>query len=148
MSTFTQIFYHIVFSTKHRHPVLHKERRRDLFAYIWGILKNKNCHLYRLNGTEDHLHILTSLHPTVSLSDLVRDMKTGASSWIKDSDIFPGFDHWQDGYGAFTRSRDDIDGMIEYIKRQEEHHRTESFLDELRRLLGEEGIEFDETFLG
>ena len=77
MSTHTQICYHVVFSTKDRQPVLRPDRREDLFRYIWGILKNRQSHLYRINGTEDHVHILTSLHPTVSLADLVKDVKTG-----------------------------------------------------------------------
>ncbi|MEQ9313501.1 MAG: transposase [Cytophagales bacterium] len=68
MSTYTQIIYQIVFSTKNRVPVLHKKGRPDLFKYIWGILKNKKCHLYQINGVEDHIHILTHIHPSVALS--------------------------------------------------------------------------------
>jgi len=147
MATYTQIIYHIVFSTKDREPVLAVERRRDLFAYVWGILKNNQCHLYRLNGVADHLHILTSLHPSVALANLIKDIKIASSAWIKDNNVFPGFSHWQDGYGAFTHSKNEKDTLIEYIKNQEEHHRTETFAEEYRRLLIEAGIEFDERYL-
>ena len=147
MSTYAQIIYHIVFSTKHRGTTLLAERRRDLFAYIWGILKKNQCHLYRLNGVADHIHILTSLHPTVALAELVKDIKVASSTWIKTEAVFPMFDHWQDGYGAFTHSVKDKDALIEYIKNQEEHHRTETFADEYRRFLKDAGIEFDERYL-
>ena len=94
MSTHTQICYHIVFSTKDRQPTLRANRREDLFRYIWGILKNRESHLYRINGAEEHLHILTSLHPSVSLADLVKDVKTGSSLWIKKEGVFRAFSHW------------------------------------------------------
>jgi REP element-mobilizing transposase RayT len=97
MSTYTQILYQIVFSTKHRKPTLVKEKRAELFNYIWGILKNKKCHLYRINGVEDHLHILTSIHPSVAPAALVKDIKLASSSYIKEKALFPGFSGWQDG---------------------------------------------------
>lgn len=147
MSTYTQIYYHIVFSTKDRAPALAADKREALFRYIWGILKNQECHLYRINGVEDHLHILTNLHPTVCLADLVKDIKTSTSKWIKENGLFPAFTHWQDGYGAFTVSHDAKDAVIEYIKNQPEHHKKMSFHDELRGLLVKFGIEFDERYL-
>ena len=147
MSTYTQIYYHLVFSTKERAPVLVSEKRESLFRYTWGILKNKDCHLYRINGAEDHVHILTSLHPTVCLADLIKEIKIGTSRWIKENAVFPAFTHWQDGYGAFTVSHDDKDDVIEYIKNQEDHHKRVSFRDELRGLLEKFGVSFDEKYL-
>ncbi len=147
MSTYTQIYYHIVFSTKERAPVLTAANRDQLFRYVWGIIRNRDCHLYRINGAADHLHILTSLHPSVTLADLVKDIKVGSSSWIKGNAVFPSFTHWQDGYGAFTHSRGDFDRLIEYIKGQEEHHRHTTFAEEYRKLLVEAGIEFDERYI-
>ena len=144
MSTYKQIIYHIVFATKNRERVLDKPQREDLFRYIWGIIKNHESHLLRLNGVEDHLHILTSLHPTVSLAALVKAIKTGSSKWIKENSMFPRFEHWQDGYGAFTHSIREKDALVEYIKNQEEHHRRVDFLDEYRKLLRDAGIEFDD----
>ena len=147
MSTFTQICYHVVFSTKGRRPTFKADRRQDLFRYVWGILKHRECHVYRINGVEDHIHILTSLHPTVSLADLVKDIKTGSSLWIKRESVFPMFANWQDGYGAFTHSQEQVALLIEYIKGQEEHHHRTSFAEEYRRLLVEAGIEFDERYV-
>ena len=147
MSTYTAIHYHIVFSTKNRAPVLKRERRDDLFRYISGIIKNRHGHLYRINGVEDHLHILSGLHPTVPLADFVKEIKTGSALWIKQNAVFKRFSHWQDGYAAFTCSRRDLDGLIEYIKGQEEHHRRTTFAEEYRKLLVEAGIEFDERYM-
>lgn len=75
MSTYTQLLYQIVYSTKYRQPIMIKEHRPELFKCIWGILKNKRCHLYRVNGVEDHLHIVTHIHPSVALAALVKDIK-------------------------------------------------------------------------
>lgn len=147
MSTFTAIAYHIIFSTRDRAPVLRRDRRSELFRYIWGIVRNREGHLYRINGVEDHLHILTSLHPAVSLADFVKDIKTGSTRWIKQNSIFEAFSHWQEGYGAFTCSQRDLAALIEYIKRQEEHHRKVTFQEEYRKLLADAGIEFDERYL-
>lgn len=146
MSTYTQILYQIVFSTKYREPTLVKENRPDLFKFIWGILNN-SCHLYRINGVEDHLHILTHLHPSTSLANLAKDIKLASSDHIKHQKLFPLFNGWQDGYGAFTYSIDAKDNLIEYIKTQEEHHRTKAFKEEYIELLHEHKIVFDEKYL-
>jgi putative transposase len=115
MSTHTAISYHIVFSTQDRAPVLHRDRRSDLFRYIWGIIRNREGHRYRINGVQDHLHILTSLHPTVRLADFVKQIKTGSARWIKQNAVFKRFSHWQEGYAAFTCVRCDRDRLIDYI---------------------------------
>lgn len=147
MSTHTQILYQIIFSTKYRAPTLVRENRPALFKYIWGILNNKKCHLYRINGVEDHLHIATHLHPSVALATLVKDIKLASSAYIKESGIFPDFEAWQSGYSAFTYTFSEKDGLIEYVKNQEEHHKTVSFREELIALLREHGVEFDEKYL-
>jgi putative transposase len=147
MSTYTQILYQIVFSTKERKKVLQRENRPELFKYIYGILKKKNCHLYRVNGIEDHIHILTSLHPAISLSSLVKDIKVASSGYIKEKGLFSGFNHWQEGYGAFTYSIKEKDRLIEYVKNQEEHHKKITFRHEFKAMLNEHDIKFDEKFL-
>jgi len=147
MSTYTQILYQIVFSTKNRKPVLLKENREKLYKDIWGILKNKNCHLYRINGLEDHLHIVTHLHPLISLSNLVKDIKLGSSSYIKENQLFPDFDGWQEGYAAFTYTIKEKEGLIRYVQNQEKHHKKMTFKEELVTLLKEHNVEFDERYL-
>jgi REP element-mobilizing transposase RayT len=126
---------------------LRADGREELFRYILGIIRNKNSHLYRINAVEDHLHILSSLHPSVALADFIKDIKVASNGWIQEQKVFPRFNGWQDGYGAFTASHEDKDRLIDYIKNQQEHHRKETFLEEYRRLLKEAGIEFDEQIL-
>ncbi len=147
MSTYTQILYQIVFSTWSRERTLTENKREDLYKYIAGILKNKKCHLYRINGIEDHLHIITHIHPTIALSNLIKDIKLASSDWIKENKIFKYFNGWQDGYGAFTYSIKEKDRLIEYVKKQQEHHKIKIFIEEYIELLNEHGIEYDEKFL-
>jgi putative transposase len=147
MSTYTQILYHIVFGTKNRDRTLTLEKRPELYEYIWGILKNKNCRLYRINGIDDHLHIATHLHPSTALAPLVKDVKLASSAYIKDKTLFENFRGWQEGYAAFTYSFKDKDKIIEYVKNQEEHHLKISFKQELIVLLEEHGVEFEEKYL-
>lgn len=147
MSTYTQILYQIVFSTKYREPSLLKPNREQLYQYVWGVLKNKSCHLYRIGGIEDHIHIVTHLHPSVSLASLVKDIKLSSSDYIKTQRLFPDFKGWQNGYGGFTYSFKDKDRLIDYVKNQEQHHLAVNYRDELTALLKEHGIEFDERYL-
>ena len=147
MSTYTQILYQIVFSTKDREKSLLESGRDQLFAYIWGILKNKKCHLYRIGGVEDHLHIITHIHPTVAPSFLIKDIKLSTSKLIKEKNIFPSFTGWQVGYGAFTYAYSAKKDLIEYVKNQTEHHKKLDFKDEYVTLLKEHGIDFDAKYL-
>jgi len=95
---------------------------------------------------EDHIHILCDLHPTIALADYVRDIKTSSSIWLKQSGKFSDFIGWVDGYAALTYAWKDKEMIVNYIKNQQEHHKIESFNDELRRLLKEHGIEIDEKY--
>lgn len=147
MSTHTQIMYHVVFGTKFRTPSLVKEDRTILFKYFWGVLKNKKCHLYRINGVENHVHILTHIHPTVALSDLIKDLKLASNAFIDEKNLFPTFKGWQKGYAAFTHHFNDKDRLINYIKKQEEHHQHVSWPEELKALLKEHHVKFDERYL-
>jgi putative transposase len=143
----TKLIYHIVFGTKYRRRVLTKDKRKRLFKFIWGILQKKKCHLYRINGVEDHIHILTSMRTTMDVANLVKDIKVASHLWIEENEIFPEFIEWQVGYGAFTVSAYEKDGLIEYIKNQEAHHKIETYEDEYRRLLKEHDIDFNEKYL-
>ena len=147
MSTHVQIYWQIVFSTKYREPVLIKENREKLYKYIWGILKNKDCVLYRINRIEDHIHIFTHIHPSIAVADLVKDIKRATNKYIKNNGIFPDFTEWQKGYGAFTYSVREKDMIINYVKNQEKHHKTISFIDEYKQLLKDNDVDFDEKYL-
>jgi len=147
MSTYRQIIYQIVFSTKYREKVLTKEKRAALFQYITGIIQNKNCHLYRINGVEDHLHIVTDLHPSIALASFIKDIKVSSSLYIKEQKLFEDFIGWQNEYGAFTYNIKEKDRLIEYVKNQEEHHKEQTFQEEYIGLLVENGVDFDEKYL-
>ena len=143
----TKLIYHIVFGTKYRRRVLTKDNRKRLFKFIWGILQKKKCHLYRINGVEDHVHILTSMRTPMNIANLVKDIKVAAHLWIEEEEVFPEFIEWQVGYGAFTVSAYEKESLIEYIKNQEAHHKIETYEDEYRRLLREHDIDFKEKYL-
>jgi len=146
MSTYTQIIYQIVFSTKNRERTLTDENRNELFRYISGIIKNQKCHLYQIGGISDHIHIVTHLHPSIALASLVKDIKLASSKQIKSTGWFNHFNGWQDGYGAFTYSFKEKDRLIEYVKNQEAHHARKNYKEELLEILTEHGVEFDEKY--
>ncbi len=147
MASYHQILYHLTFHTKKNEKVLSNYGNDELFRYIWGILKNKKCKLYRINGVENHLHIVFDLHPSVALATLVKDVKVSSSIWIKENGLYPQFIGWAEGYGAFTLSLKEKDRVIKYVMNQQEHHRKVSFRDEYVQLLKENGIEYDERYL-
>lgn len=147
MSTYTQIIYQIVIGTKYREKVLTKNNRDELFKFIHGILKNKQCFLYQVNGVEDHIHILTHVHPNVALASLIKDIKLACSHHIKENNLFPHFKGWQDGYGAFTYSMKEKDRLIAYVQNQEEHHKHKSFMQEYKKLLIKHNINFEEKYI-
>lgn len=147
MSTYTQILFQIVFSTKYREPTLVKYDREKLYRFIWGLLKNKNCHLYRIGGVEDHIHIITHIHPSISLASVVKDIKLASGDYIKHQHIFPLFNGWQAGYGGFTYTFKEKDRLISYVMNQEMHHQEVTYLTEFMDLLEEHGISYDEKYL-
>ena len=147
MSTYTQLLYHIVFSTKYRRYTLDKSKRESLFKYMNGIIKKLNSVPYRINGVGDHVHILVRIHPAVSLSDLIKIVKSRSTIWIKENKIFPYFTSWQEGYGAFSYSHSQIENVYNYILNQEEHHARQRFQDEYKGFLKKFEIEHNIKYL-
>lgn len=146
MSSYHQHIYHIVFRTKNSHLTINQENASQLYAYITGVIKNKNSHLYRINGVENHLHVLTDIHPSVAPADFVREIKVSSSMWMKRSGLFPLFKGWADGYGSFTCGFKDLGRLIDYVKSQQEHHRKRAFEDEYRRVILESGVKIDDRY--
>ena len=146
--SYTQIYYHIVLRTKNSEKSLSQHNIPELYKYIWGICKNKKCLLYRINGIEDHIHLCISLHPTIALSDFVKDIKLATNYWMKSHNDFQRFKGWGERYAAFTCSHENRDKLINYIKNQQEHHRKETFKEEIIRMFKEAYLDFDERFLG
>lgn len=143
VSTYTQILYHLVFSTRNRANTLNINHLPELYKFIWGLLKNKKCYLYRIGGTSDHIHILLEIPPTIAPAALIKDIKLASSKNIKLNKLFYDFEAWQLGYGAFTCSIREKSKLIQYIKKQEEHHKKKSSSEELIELLISNGIEYD-----
>jgi len=146
MSTYRQILYHIIFRTKGSEKTINRERAADLYKYIWGIIKNKKCVLFRINSMEDHIHLLSDLHPSVALADYIKEIKVSSSKWMKESGYFPAFRGWGIKYCALTYSYKERDVIANYIRNQQEHHKKESFQEEIARLLKEHGIDMDEKW--
>jgi putative transposase len=143
----SQIYLHLVFSTKDRKPFLVDEAFRDrTHAYLVGICNNLGCPTLRVGGVADHVHMLCRFGKTIEVANLIRDLKRDSSKWIKDEQ--PQLDnfHWQRGYGAFSVSPSHVEALIEYIAGQEEHHKTVSFEDEFRRICQRYGVEIDERY--
>ena len=148
MSTYTKILYQVVFGSKNRIPFISKPNRDILFNYIAGILWNKKCHTHIVGGHKNHIHIIFNLHPTITLSSLVKDIKKASDLMMKkERTLFHSFPGWQVGYGAFTYSADSLDNLIRYVRNQEEHHKRRSFREEYLAFLKENGIEFNEKYL-
>ena len=147
MSTYLQVLYQLVFSTKYREKTLCGSNRKELFRYIYGILEKRNCHVFIVNGVSDHIHIITHIHPSVSLSSLIQEIKAGSSNYIKKQNLFPDFRGWQNGYGAFTYSSEAKNNLIRYVNNQEKHHGDISSREELIDLLTKEGVEYDSRYL-
>jgi len=135
MSTYTQILNQIVFNTKHREPTLIRQNREELLSFIWGILEKKNRHLHRTNGMENHMHILTHIHPKVSLSSLIKDIKISSTLHFKNQKLFHDFTSWQESYGAFSYNINDRNRLIDYVKNHETHQPKIDFRDEYIKIL-------------
>ncbi len=147
MGSFTQLNYHIVFSTKHRRPAIDVDLQSRLYEYLGGTIRSRKGQSIEIGGTRDHVHILTKLSPTLAIADVIRDLKSNSSKWISElpDTRFPF--EWQKGYSAFTVSYSQIDAVQRYIRGQEEHHRTKSFQEEYEEFLKRHNIEFRLEYL-
>jgi putative transposase len=145
--TYTNILLHLIFSTKDRRPALDPDLRAKLVPYVAGILDNIGGACLAMNGVADHMHMLISSPATLSVSDLLRDIKANSSRWVHET--FPSQSEfaWQTGYGAFSVSLSSVAAVKQYIAGQEEHHRTVSFQEEFLAFLERHGIEYDPRYI-
>ena len=146
-NTYSQIYIHIVFAVKGRQNLIRVEIREELHKYITGIVTNRDQKLLSIFCMPDHSHLLIGLKPSISISDLVRDIKAGSSKFINDKKLIKGKFSWQEGFGVFSYSRSQIDNVIKYIQNQEKHHNKKSFKEEYIELLERFAIEYDEKYL-
>jgi REP element-mobilizing transposase RayT len=138
---------HIVFSTKNRMANLNPEVRTALHAYLATVARNAACECYRVGGIADHIHLAVRLSRTLTIADLVRELKASSSKWLKTQSPTLAHFAWQRGYGAFSVGPTDLGVLEAYIDQQEEHHRTRSFQEEYVAFLKKYGVEYDERYV-
>lgn len=140
-----RVLLHVIFSTKHREPVIVQTMMSPLHSYLGGIARQLDCAPLQVGGIEDHVHILLGLGRTITIADLVKELKTGSSSWAKGHGA--GEFAWQAGYGAFSVSESKVQEVIAYIRNQGEHHHHRTFQEEYREFLTRHGIACDERYV-
>jgi putative transposase len=145
--TFTNLLTHIIFSTKDRAPLIDAELKPELHSYLGGMVREIKGKAYSINGTVDHVHLLVSLPPTISLSDAMKTVKANSSRWASQKWRGHKSFGWQTGYGAFSVSKSSMQDVIKYIENQEAHHRKISFQEEFIAFLEKHGIEYDERYI-
>jgi len=143
----SKVLLHIIFSTKNREPWLDSNVRPRMHAYLATICRDAGADFVRVGGVSDHVHIMTTLARTLSQAQLIEEIKKASSKWVKALDArYRGF-FWQRGYAAFSVSPSQPDSVLEYVNKQQEHHRTRTFQEEYRELLRKHGVDFDERFV-
>lgn len=146
-NTYSQMYVQVVIVVKYRETLIQKTWKEELYKYITGIVTNKGQKMLRINGVENHIHMLLNIQPNIALSDLMRDVKANSTKWINEQGFCKHSFRWQEGFGAFTYSISQIDNVIKYIDNQEERHKTKTFKNEYLSLLKNFDIEYKEEYL-
>lgn len=146
-NTYSQIYIQIVFAVKGRQNLISRDNEDELEKYISGIVRNRDQKMLSIFSMPDHTHMLVGIKPSLAISDLVRDIKSGSSQFINEKHWIKNKFHWQEGFGAFSYSRSQIDNVIKYILNQEEHHKKTTFREEYLDFLKKFEIEYDEKYL-
>ena len=140
-------YLHIVFSTKHREPLIQEPIENELYAYLGGICKSEECYPIKIGGFTDHVHILCLLSKKIALIKLMQELKSHSSGWIKTKEsIYRNF-YWQDGYGAFSVNPSEVNTVTNYIANQKQHHTAKTFQEEYRAFLNKYQVEYDERYV-
>ena len=146
-NTYSQIYIQIVFAVKGRENLISKIHREELHKYITGIVQNRGQKMLSIFCMPDHVHLLVGIKPSMTISDLVRDLKAGSSNFINQQHWVKGKFNWQEGFGAFSYSKSQIDNVIKYILSQEEHHKKTTFREEYFDFLKKFEIDYDEKYV-
>src|SRR5690606_28229645 len=146
-NTYTQLYIQFVFAVKGRHNLIKESFRDELEKVMCGIVSKHNCKTYAVYCNPDHTHIFVSMRPALSPSKLMEQVKSGSSNWLNEKKYIPNKFFWQDGFGAFSYSKSDIDRIVTYILNQPEHHKKQSFRDEYLLLLEEFQVDYDPKYL-
>jgi len=140
-------YVHIVFSTKHREPLIFPPYEKELHAYIGGVCNHLECPALIVGGYTDHIHILCLLSKKIALMTLVQKVKANSSRWYKTKDASLENFFWQDGYGAFSVNSAGVNAVIKYIKNQKQHHQKNDFQNEYRSLLEKHEVKYNEKYV-
>ena len=143
----SSILVHLIFSTKNREPFISLAIEQELHPYMATIFREHNSPSLIIDGTSDHLHMLFALSRTITVAELVEEVKTGSSKWIKTKGSEFKHFHWQKGYGAFSVAQSNVEVVKRYIRNQKQHHRRVTFQDEYRQFLKRYQVEFDERYV-
>ncbi|MDQ2177324.1 IS200/IS605 family transposase [Marinifilum sp. D714] len=146
-NTYTQLYIQYVFSVKGRGNFIKEKFRDELEKVMCGIVTNHKCKTYAIYCNPDHTHIFVGMHPSVSPSKLMEQVKSGASNWLNHKKYIPGKFNWQDGYGAFTYSKSHIDRVVKYVLNQPEHHKKHTFREEYLSFLKKFDVDYDPEYL-
>ena len=146
-NTYSNLFYHFVFSTKGRIPFIHQEIENRIWSYIGGIARKHGMTALQVGGIETHIQACVLARPSIAPSEIAQRLKGESSKWIHEEFPDLGKFGWQDGYGVFSVSKSQVPEVIEYIRNQREHHTKRSFEDEYISLLKLHGIEYDERYV-
>lgn len=146
-NTYTQLYIHLVFAPKGRANVIREAFRDELEKYICGIVATKRHKPLAIYCMPDHIHLFVGLNPAEAISDLVRDIKTGSSVLIKEKNWIAGRFSWQEGYGAFSHARSQLDTVVRYILNQPNHHHKRTFREEYLDMLAKAGVEYNDAYL-
>jgi putative transposase len=146
-NTYTQINIHVVFAVKGRENILQERFTIRLFEYLSGILVNMNQYPLAVGGHRNHVHVFFELNPVSSLADILEKLKANSSKWINDNKFVMGHFEWQRGYGGFSYSKSQRDGVIKYIVEQKKHHEQRTFKDEYMKMLNDFDIRFENQYL-
>lgn len=145
-NTYSQIYIQIVFAVKGRKHFIKEFIREEVQKYITGIVSNKGQKILAIYSMPDHIHILVSMSPDCKISDLVRDIKANSSSFIQEKLSMSSF-RWQEGYGAFSYAKSQIDNVVNYILNQQNHHKQKTFKEEYVDFLNNLDIIYKEEYL-
>jgi len=146
-NTYTQIHIQFVCAVKFRDGLIHESFKEELFKYISGILNVHHHKLLAINSMPDHIHIFIGMRPTQSISDLMQEIKANSSRWINEKKFLKVKFEWQEGYGAFSYSKSQVNQVIDYIFNQENHHKKQSFKEEYLQFLKAFEIDYDERYV-
>jgi putative transposase len=146
-STYTNLLYHVVFSTKCRSPLITNKFQDELYHYIGGIIRKESGVLLEIGGINDHIHLLIKLKSAVSVADVICRIKANSSKWANDNKMELRKFGWQEGYSAFSVSESQVPTIRKYIQDQEKHHQKQSYQQEYIALLNRNRIQYDEQYL-